>query len=102
LPDRLADVEDWLSPYWPGLGAAEHKLREWHELRAKVFAHVAETDPDHHYEASALAGIEQRAAERLAAQTGTGTGAGVDRPARPGASHSPHEKGRGATDITSG
>src|SRR4030088_35658 len=92
LPERLADAEDWLTPYWPGVGAAAH-MRAWHELRATVFAHVAETDLDHHYEAMALVGIEQRAAQRLAAQAGTGTGAGVDRPARPGASHSPHEKG---------
>jgi hypothetical protein len=62
----LAEVEDWLSPYWPGLGAAAHKVRAWHELRAEVFAHVAETDPNHHHEALALAGIEQRAAQRLA------------------------------------
>jgi hypothetical protein len=67
-----------------------------------VFAHVAETDPRHHHEALALAGIEQRKVHALASLTGTGAGAGVDRPARPGASHSPHEKGRGDTDLTSG
>jgi hypothetical protein len=69
---------------------------------ATVFEHVAETDPRHHHEALALAGIERQTAARCAAQTGTGTGAGVDRPARPGATHSPHEKGRGDADSTGG
>jgi hypothetical protein len=101
MPDRLADVEDWLTRYWPGIGACAEKVLAWHELRAEVFAHVAETDPRHHHEALALAGIEQRKAQALASLTGAGAGAEVDRAARPGAFHSPHEKGRGATDGTS-
>src|SRR3981081_2853611 len=38
LPDRLADAEDWLSPYWPGLGGAAPKVRGGHELCPTVFA----------------------------------------------------------------
>lgn len=70
MPDRLAEADDWLSQYWPGREVAERDARAWHELRAAVFAHVAETDPDHHHEALALAGIEQRAAEGIAARDG--------------------------------
>jgi hypothetical protein len=43
MPNRLADADDWLSRYWPGREVTEQDARAWHELRAAVFAHVAET-----------------------------------------------------------
>jgi len=97
MPDRLVDAAGWLSRHYPGESPSRDNLRQWHELRAKVFAHIAETDRDHHHEAVALAGIERRHAELISA----GTGEGIRPPARPGASHSQHETGCGDTDSTS-
>jgi hypothetical protein len=67
MPDKLADVEVWLNPRDPGPFATITERLRWHKLRAKVFRHVAKADPDHRYEAEALAGIDERAAAKLAA-----------------------------------
>lgn len=67
MPNTLAQAEDWLNPYWPGPEATPKARQVWHELRATVFAHVAETDLRHHHEALALAAIERQTAARFAA-----------------------------------
>ncbi|MBV8933731.1 MAG: hypothetical protein JOZ47_13940 [Kutzneria sp.] len=74
LPDQLADAHAWLIPHYPYDSSSREAWREWYELQAEVFSHIAETDKDHHYEAVALAGISRRHAE----QAGAGANAGPE------------------------
>jgi hypothetical protein len=98
LPERLADAHGWLIAYYPYSSPSPEDWREWYELGATVFTHIAETDPDHHHEALAFASLSRRNAAEVGS---TGTGPGIRPPARPGASHGLRETGRGGIDSTS-
>jgi hypothetical protein len=72
IPDRLVDAHAWLTRYYPCGSPSRQDWREWHELNSTVFAHIAETDKDHHHEAVALAGIARRHAEMISTEAETG------------------------------
>ena len=62
-PTTLRETQEWLDQWWPGVEPSGNELREWHEVRTKVFAQVAITDTDHRNEALALAGNEKELAK---------------------------------------
>jgi hypothetical protein len=66
-PTTLVEAQEWLHQWWPGVEPSGDELREWHEVRSKVFAQVAMTDPDHRHEALALAHSEKELAETYSA-----------------------------------
>jgi hypothetical protein len=65
----LQQAHELLARQWPGRSASSATWRAHHEYAAKLYAHVAEVDQDHHHEALFWAAQEQEAAHGLAETT---------------------------------
>jgi len=92
----LTAARELLHREWPGRDAPVSVWLAHHQRAAALFAHVAEIDSDHHYEALVLAQQERETAqvlaERMAAPAEAGDiESGVGQSGGPGDLHSPHK-----------
>jgi hypothetical protein len=63
-PRTLLEAYAW-RPFSPPTGASLDEQRAFYQSRAEMFAQVAESDPDHRFEALANAGLERERVEKI-------------------------------------
>lgn len=63
-PSKLADVPDYLRRIRPGRAAPAREWAEFYERSSAIYAHVADTDRDHYYEALAISGMDREKAAK--------------------------------------
>lgn len=66
-PATLQQAHDLLRRERPNVGASTSAWVAFHEKAASLYATVAETDADHHFEALAFASIAREDAEKVRA-----------------------------------
>lgn len=66
-PETLQEAHDSLRRERPDAGAPTSAWVAFHEKAASLYATVAETDADHHFEALAFASIAREDAEKVRA-----------------------------------
>jgi hypothetical protein len=69
----LRAAQELLSREWPGNSPSASVALAYHRRAAALYAHVAETDPDHHHEALFWAQQERAAVLELQQSTSAGS-----------------------------